>query len=229
MALAMGSAMGLTPNNTFGMYDAMCPGQDWKDGPSFAMNNVNAIYSIENVLHSSNKDEYDLICIRWCLAKLNTKAQDNCCGWSTWEKSVGGDGNSYCRLFEGESDDLMYNRGNHRAIKIGNEAYQQVLYNFTLSGWVDLGFNEISASSANDTVSYVEITVYPDGDPDNGTPVHVEHHTDTEVAPGNYMPIEASFYILPQSDTAYAEINLGGNFDTEQANAVNATFNTVDI
>jgi hypothetical protein len=47
---------------------------------------------------------------------------------------------------------------------IGDEPYQRVLYNLTLAGWIDLGFNEVSASTGtNDTFTTIDINAYPDG------------------------------------------------------------------
>jgi len=47
---------------------------------------------------------------------------------------------------------------------IGDEAYQRVLYNLTLAGWIDLGFNEIDASTGtDDTYTTIDINTYPDG------------------------------------------------------------------
>ena len=38
------------------------------------------------------------------------------------------------------------------------------LYNLTLDGMIDLGFNEVSASTgANDTWTTIDIAAYPDG------------------------------------------------------------------
>jgi len=67
-------------------------------------------------------------------------------------------------LIPGETADLSFNRGLHKAIKISNNPDNQKLYNLTLAGWIDLGFNELSASTgANDTWTTVNVSTYPDG------------------------------------------------------------------
>jgi hypothetical protein len=67
---------------------------------------------------------------------------------------------------------------------IGDEDYQRQLYNFTIVGFVDLGFNEISGSAVNDTFSTVDIAVYPDGV--TKTQIHHDTNTDGIIAPRNY-------------------------------------------
>ena len=77
---------------------------------------------------------------------------------------------------------------------IGEEESQRVLFNFTMAGWVDLGFNEISGTATNDTVTSVDISVYPDGI--TKTQIHLDINIETIITPRNYMRIEESFYIL---------------------------------
>ena len=110
---------------------------------------------------------------------------------------------------------------------IGEEESQRVLFNFTMAGWVDLGFNEISGTATNDTVTSVDISVYPDGI--TKTQIHLDVNVESEIVPRNYMKIEESFYILNQNDDCYAEINLSGSFASEASGATNATFNTTNI
>ena len=96
-----------------------------------------------------------------------------------------------------------------------------------MAGWVDLGFNEISGTATNDTVTAVDIAVYPDGV--TKTQIHLDVNVESEIVPRNYMRIEESFYILNQNDDFYAEIILSGSFASEASGATNATFNTTNI
>merc|ERR1711937_863808 len=101
----------------------------------------------------------------------------------------------------------MGNRGAHRAIMIGEEAHQRQLYNLTLAGWIDFGWNELS--SANDTFTTIDIAVYPDGV--TRTELHHEVKTETDCCDtplGYFSPIDLNLYILPQNDNAYLELTL---------------------
>lgn len=69
--------------------------------------------------------------------------------------------------------------GAHRAIKLSNDNSYRKLYNLTLSGWIDLGFTELS--SGNDTFTDINIDVYPDGI--NKTIVHAETNDTGENTP----------------------------------------------
>jgi len=99
-----------------------------------------------------------------------------------------------------------------------------------MHGFVDLGFNEISSSTgANDTFTEVEINWYPNGDSTDGLNIHSELDADTTYGPRDYMPIEGSFYVLPENEDVYAEIILTGTFGTEESGATSATFTTTGI
>ena len=105
----------------------------------------------------------------------------------------------------------------------------RTLYNFTMQGYVDLGFNEISSpTGTEDTITQVEINVYPDGQ--TNTQLYSEYLQTAETfGPREYNVIEDSFYVMPQNDQCYAEIKLSGWFATEQSGASTASFNTNQI
>lgn len=163
--------------------------------------------------------------MRYCLAKVaeNPDGKDYCCG--SYPQDTG---HFSCWLIADETEGISFNRGAHKAIMIGNRDFQRSLYNFTMTGYVDLGFNEISASTGpNDTITEVEINVYPDGQ--TATQLLIDTSYDQNFGPRDFRPIEDSFFVLPQTEDAYAEIKLTGNFATEKAGAVKGRFASNNI
>lgn len=166
--------------------------------------------------------------MRYCLHHLDRSPTgnltNNCCGW------YNNNGEVNCWLVpQGENDTISLDRGLHRAIMVANDSK---LYNLTLSGLVDLGLNEVSASTGtNDTWTTIDIGAYPDGV--NKTQIHYETNlTDAYLAPREMGQIDVSMYVLASgyNDSAYLEIVLsGGTFATELSGATNATFNTTNI
>lgn len=185
------------------MSDAMCPSAaDQRFAAYFEVNGFSYDEdSIEGQLQSDDPKEYDLNCMRFCLSKLDHSTRNNCCGSYPQD-----DGRFSCWLITDETSGIDFNRGAHRAIMIGEEDWQRTLYNFTMSGLIDLGFNEISGAAVNDTITSVDIAVYPDGV--TKTQIHLDYYANDEIAPKNYIAIDESFFIMPQNDDFYAEMNL---------------------
>lgn len=97
--------------------------------------------------------------MRYCLAKADPTLKNYCCGWY---KQTNGDVTCWAIPEAGSLEYLGQSSG-HRAILMGDSPELRTLYNFTLTGYVDLGFNELSSSSVNDTITEIEIATYPDG------------------------------------------------------------------
>lgn len=95
----------------------------------------------------------------------------------------------------------------------------------TIGGFVDLGSNEISASSGtNDTYTTFMIDAYPDGATNSW--LNYENWLDGIVEPRSYINENVNVYLLPQTEDAYLEITLrGGTFETEASGATNITTN----
>ena len=131
--------------------------------------------------------------MRFCLSKLDHTKRNNCCGSYPQD-----DGLFSCWLISEETSGLSFDGGAHRGIMIGDgeEDYHRTLYNFTMSGLIDLGFYEISGAAVNDTITSFDIAVYPDGV--SKTQIHLDTNVAT-IAPKNYMAIDDSFLIMPQT------------------------------
>ena len=73
-------------DRSFAMMDAMCPGVDWKDeGEGYKYFEVNGDHydpnSVRGQLVTRDPKDYDLNCMRFCLAMLDPTKSNNCCGW----------------------------------------------------------------------------------------------------------------------------------------------------
>ena len=71
-------------DRSFAMMDAMCP-NNWKgEGEGVKVFEVNGDYdpnSVMGQLKTRDPRDYDLNCMRFCLAVLDPTKSNNCCGW----------------------------------------------------------------------------------------------------------------------------------------------------